>query len=202
MTIRRGESWGDQATVPEGLEVLADDAALYRALNRPEPPRSVGLLTGDLARTVGASGDPERLRPGAEAVRLTIDVGQVDLDGGTYRFAANAVVRRAWWTGRIVAVCNAQFIGPWDVAPRSHPNDGYLDTLEVHRDMGVRQRWGARGRLPTGSHVPHPLIATRRQRTGEWTFSRPHRVWIDGVPVGATRRLAVSVAPDALTVYI
>jgi hypothetical protein len=202
VTIRKGESWGEPAPVPEGLEVLADDAALFRALNRPEPARCIGLLTGDLARTVGAPGDRGRFVPGVQAVRLTMDVGRVELDGRTHRFAAHAVVRRSWWRGRIVAVCNAQFMGVWDVAPRSHPNDGYLDTLEVHHDMGVRQRWAARGRLPTGSHVPHPLIATRRQRAGEWTFSRPHRVWVDGVGVGTTRRITVAIEPDALTVYI
>ncbi len=55
---------------------------------------------------------------------------------------------------------NAQWIGSWDVAPRSHPNDGLLDRCEG--DLSLDDRWKARGRLPSGTHVPHPGIAEQR----------------------------------------
>jgi diacylglycerol kinase family enzyme len=88
------------------------------------------------------------------------------------------------------------------VAPRSHPNDGRLDILEVEPRMAMLQRRNAWVRLPTASHLPHPLIATSRVRDTEWTFRRPLGLWLDGVSLGRTTSLRVSVIPDALRVWI
>ena len=202
MTIRKGQDWGHIGPVPEGLVVVTDDAELFALLNGPNPPPEVGLAGGDLARTVGASGDRARLDEGASAVVLPVDVGVAVHDGGTHRFSAHAVARRSWWIGPVVGVLNAQFVGVWDVAPRSHPNDGWLDVVEVDPSMGVRQRWSARRRLPTGAHVPHPAIRTQRVRDAEWTFRQPVRLWLDDVGFAATTHLRVRVEPDALTVYV
>jgi diacylglycerol kinase family enzyme len=103
--------------------------------------------------------------------------------------------------GRILLVMNAEFLGTWDVAPRGHPNDGRVEVLDVDAAMTVRQRLAARRRLPTGGHVPHPLIAGRSVRTARWDFARPMAVRLDGVAAGTARTIEVSVVADAAVVH-
>jgi len=200
MTIRKGEEWGRVGSVPSGCVPATDEAELHRLLNAGPLPRAIGLLGGDLGRTVSASADRERLTEGSSAVLATIDLAEVHHDHGRHRVAAHAVLRRSWWWGPVLVIANAQFIGDWDVAPRSHPNDGWLDVTEVDRRMSVGQRLAARRRLPSGTHTPHPLISTSRLREGEWEFARAVPLWLDGVRVGSTRTLRVRVLPDALPV--
>lgn len=206
MTIRRGEEWGTVGPLPpDGLVVNTDAAAraaVERARRAGQPPPALGLLGGDLARTVGARGDEARLRSD-DARLLPVDVGSVLLDGRQFWFVAHLVARRSWWRGRLVAAMNAQYVGAWDVAPRAHPGDGRLELLDVDPSaFGLADRVKARRRLPTGAHVPHPGI--REQRVGAWqaTFAPPLRVWLDGVAMGEATNVSVRVEPDALTVVV
>ena len=201
MTVRKGEEWGEAGDLPAGGVVVRTDAAARevvtaarRAGDRPPP---LGLLGGDLCRTLGGRGDEARLRSDA-ATRLPVDLGSVLVDGVQHWFVAHVVVRRSWWRGRIVAAMNAEFVGAWDVAPRAHPNDGLLDVLDVAPAMSLADRVKARGRLATGAHVPHPAIAVSRRSAVQLSFDRPTPVWLDGVPVGEARHLSVRLEPDAL----
>jgi hypothetical protein len=206
VTIRKGADWGEEAARPAGLVVLADDAAVRRHVERARragvtiPPFTV--LGGSLATTVGITGrglDPA----GAERWRhLPLDVVRIELDSAPHWFVAHAVFRRSWWFGTVVAAMNTEFLGRWDVAPRGHPNDGRVDVLEADRQLSLRQRWLASRRLPDGSHLPHPAIATRRVRHAEWTFPRPLTVWLDGQRVGRARRVELTVEPDAATLCV
>ncbi len=202
MTIRKGEDWGSEGPMPAGTEVCPDDSSLFRAINRVAPPSSVGLLAGDLARTVAASGRADRFLADLDVVVLPVDLGEVTHDGGVHRFASHLVLRRSWLRGPILVVANAQFIDSWDVAPRSHPNDGWLDVTEVDASMTVRQRLAAQKRLPTAGHLPHPAIRTTRIREHSWTFRHPLHLWIDGEQICSTGSLSVRCLPDALTICI
>jgi len=203
VTIRKGEAWGGPGPLPdEGVVVRTDAEARHavteaRRSRRPPPP--LGLLGGDLARTCGATGDEARLR-GPHAQRLPVDLGEVLVDGVLHVFVAHLVARRSWWRGPILAVMNAEFLGAWDVAPRSHPNDGRLDVLEA--DLPLGDRWKARSRLRTGAHVPHPGIRERRTKALQLDLAPGTRVWLDGECVGAARALSIRVVPDALTVHV
>ena len=97
---------------------------------------------------------------------------------------------------------NTDHRGPWDVAPRAHPNDGRADVVEVDPSMGVRARWEARRRLPTGTHVPHPAIRTERVTERSWRFDRPLGLWVDAVGRGTVRSLRIAVDPDGAVVHI
>jgi diacylglycerol kinase family enzyme len=97
---------------------------------------------------------------------------------------------------------NAQFVRDWDVAPRSHPNDGRLDVVEVAGSMSVRDRWQARRRLATGTHVPHPDIVVRQLPAWQATLPDNTQVWLDGLPMGVVRNLSVRVEPDALLLVL
>ena len=207
MTIEKGKPWGrpraELAGPPPGT--AASDAAARavveraRRANEPVPP--VVLLGGDLARTVGGGADPAHAA-GVDAMALPCDIASVLLDGRQHWFVAHLVARRSWWHGRVYAAMNAQFVGRWDVAPRSHPNDGRLDVVDVAPAMRRRDRLAARRRLPTGTHVPHPAVRTERTAAAQVTFDPPLRVWLDGVDVGEVRNVSLRVEPDALTVIV
>lgn len=203
MTIRKHGSWGRSAPLASDRPVVATDGALADALQEARSTGEVmpvfGLVGGDLCRTLGGPGDRERLC-GVDARTFPIDVGIAELDGEPHLFVAHLIARRSWWWGRVVAVMNAQFLGLWDLGPRSHPNDGLLDISDG--DISLSDRIRARKRLPSGSHLPHPGITTTRRREATFTLTRPMDVWLDGRQHRRISRVAVHVEPDAFEVVI
>lgn len=199
MPIRKGERWGGNGPLPPDGVVVRSDAEARRVVTqarregRAVPP--LGLLGGDLCRTLGGGGDEARLHTQA-AARLPVDLGSVLLDGRLHWFVAHLVVRRSWWFGRVVVVMNAQFVGPWDVAPRGHPNDGRLDVLEA--DLPLGERLKVRARLASGTHLPHPGIEERHVAAVQIDLPRPSTVWLDGERMGPVRTLSIRTEPDAL----
>ena len=175
-------------------------AVVERSRRAGEEPPPLGLLGGDLCRTLGGRGDEGRLRSD-EATRAVVDLGSVLVDGRQYWFVAHLVARRSWWRGPVVAAMNAQWLGSWDVAPRSHPNDGRLDVVTA--DLSLRDRTKAWRRLPQGTHVPHPDIVERRVAASQIDLPPRTAVWLDGerAATGA-RALSVRIEPDALTVVV
>lgn len=203
MTIRKGEPWGAPGSLPADGVVVHHDAEIRRiveqARRRSTEVPVIGLAGGDLARTCGASGDETRLH-GPDAQTLPVDLGEVLVDGSLHRFVAHLVARRPWWRGRVLAVMNAQYHGRWNVAPRSHPNDGRLEVFEAELSLG--DRWKARARLRSGTHVPHPSIRQRQVRAFQADLDPGTKVWLDGELVGSARALSVRVVPDAITVVV
>jgi hypothetical protein len=203
VSIRKGQPWGTHGGAPPDTVMVRSDSearTVVEAARRSGvavPP--LGLLGGDLCRTLGGRGDEARLRSD-EALTVPIDLGVIEIDGERQWFVAHLIARRSWWFGRIVAVMNAEYVGSWDVAPRAHPNDGLLDVLDV--TMRPPERWQARSRLADGSHVPHPRIRQERAAAVNIGFDRPLPVWLDGRRVGEARALAVGVEPDAVTCVV
>ena len=203
MTIEKHQPWGAPGPLPDDGVLVHRDAEARSVAERCRragiPVPALGLLGGDLCRTVGGRGDEARLRS-AEAMTLPVDLGSVLLDGRQHWFVAHLVVRRSWWRGRVVAVMNAQWIGRWDVAPKGHPNDGRLDVLDG--DLGFDDRLKLRSRLATGTHVPHPGIAVSRVAALQLELDAPAPVWLDGERVGSARTLSIRTEPDALTCVV
>lgn len=204
MTIEKGQPWGDDGATlaPDGVLIRSDAearAVVERAWRAGEPAPELGLLGGDLCRTVGGRGMEARLHDGT-GVGLPIDVGIAVLDGVEHRFVAHVVARRSWWRGRVVAVMNAQWIGPWDVAPKSHPNDGLLDVFDGAPSIDDRLK--IRSRLLTGTHVPHPAIAQQRTPELELDLGRPTPIWLDGERVGVAQHLTLRCEADALRAVV
>jgi hypothetical protein len=190
MVIRKGVDWGSPGVLPEGAPIVSTDRALAEAVASGSPV--VGVTGGDLFRTLGGVGSLSMTFP--------IDLLRLQADGIEYVAVAHALVRRKGWIGPILALMNAQFLGAWDVAPRSHPNDGLVDVFEAK--LGWQDRLNARRRLPLGTHVPHPGVRQQRLRAGDWRFDRPTLLWIDGHRVGKVVRLSVTVEPDAFLVVL
>ena len=203
MTVRKGELWGVPGPLPEGGVLVRTDAEARAVVTESRrtstPVPAIGLLGGDLARTCGATGGEGRIRS-EEAQQLPVDLGEVLVDGTLHFFVAHLVARRSWWRGRIVAAMNAQYLGTWDVAPRSHPNDGRLDLLDA--DLSAGDRLKARSRLPSGTHVPHPAIQERRVKAIQLDLERGTKVWLDGECIGPARTLSIRTVPDALTIVV
>lgn len=199
MTIRKGEPWGAPGALPsDGVLVRTDAqarAAVESARRAGQAPPVLGLLGGDLCRTVGGRGEVDRLR-GPDAVTLPVDLGVAVIDGHPHCFVAHAIVRGSWWRGPVTAVMNAQWLGAWDVAPRSHPGDALLDVFQG--DPSVDDRLKMRSRLPSGTHVPHPAITESRVDRLVLSLPRPTPVWLDGVRVARAREIVFGLEPDAL----
>ena len=203
MTIRKGEDWGTPGPLPaDGVVVRSDAEArevVTAARRAGTAVPALGLLGGDLCRTLGGTGDEGRLRSGG-AMTFPCDLGSVLLDGRLHWFVASLVARGPWWRGRAWLAMNAAWLGGWNVAPRAHPDDGLLDTFDARVPAG--QRLAVRRRLPLGAHLPHPAIAERRARAAQTRLDRPLPVWLDGTRVGEARDLSVRVEPDALSIVV
>jgi hypothetical protein len=205
MPIAKGEPWGTPGELPADAVLVHSDAEARavveeaRRERRPFPP--LGLLGGDLCRTLGGGGGQGRLRAG-EGVRFTVDLGEALLDGHLRLFVAHLVARNRLWTRAFVAM-NAQYLtsrrlGRWNLGPRAHPGDGLLDTYEAR--LPPSQLLAVRSRLHHGTHLPHPAIRERRTPAIDVELGRPLPVRLDGERVGSARSVLVRVVPDALVV--
>ncbi len=185
---------GEATTAPIDAVEVHSDAELAAVVTGRSRTPSWSVVATSIAR----SGHRRATRA---TMRVPIDLITVTADGRRLTAVAHVVARRrgrfGWWRGRIVAVMNVDHLGDWDAAPRAHPNDGWLDVIEVDQSMSLRARWQAWRRLRTGSHVPHPDITVRRVRAETFTFGRALGLWVDGVERGTVRSLRVEVEPDA-----
>jgi hypothetical protein len=205
VTIRKGEPWGEAVESPVELLVLPDDAALrahvVAARLAGTDPAPVGVRGGNLARTVGGGGAGRF--PGI-VTRAPIDLLCVEAGGDgspAVTWAVASVVARRSRHRAVLYAMNAQFLGDFDVAPRSHPNDGKVDILVVDPSMTWRERRAAKHRALTGTHLPHPKLTARQTDVYEASYKGPVTVWVDGVRWCECRTLRITVEPDALTLY-
>ncbi|MFZ9084203.1 MAG: hypothetical protein ACO22B_07720 [Ilumatobacteraceae bacterium] len=201
MTIRKGVDWGEPGRPPAGLRWFDDDRSASDALN--EGATALGLSQGDMARTLGAG-------RASSSVEFSLDVMRLSDNHSRSTFAlSHVVVRRrrlGWWFGGVTVVMNAQYLGTWDVAPRGHPNDGRAEQFVVDPTMPLRQRLAARRRLPLGSHLPHPKIASSSARHLSVQVPPKARIDVDGRcwfvnEANESYAVVVEVVPDAITVW-
>lgn len=202
MTIRKGEPWGAPGGLPgDGVVVRSDAearAVLEQARRQGRPYPALGLLGGDLCRTLGGPGIEARLHS-PEAVTFPIDLGEALVDGKLHLFVAHLVARDRLWRHSFVAM-NAQWLGEWNLGPRAHPGDAKLDTYRATLTLADLPK--VRARLHHGTHLPHPRITERRGPAAQVELPRPLAVTVDGVAIGRGRILSVRVEPDALTVVV
>lgn len=225
MVIEKGRDWGGRGVVVASTPVVDSDAALADLFSVDRSshgdlalsgPDVVALLphsgatkdpraaSGGLARTVGARGTQDAIL-GQERAILPIDLGVATFDPGSddqreVVIAASLVICSRLWSGPIQGAMNAAFLGDWNVAPGGHPNDGRFDVIEAQ--LTLSDRFKARTRLPSGSHIPHPNISIRRLKAAEFVVGRSASVWIDGRPYGRADKVELAVFPDAVSLAI
>ncbi|WP_420638106.1 hypothetical protein [Candidatus Poriferisocius sp.] len=203
MPIQRGEDWGEPGGLgPDGVLVSSDDQArtlIEEARRSNQPVPDIGLVGGDLCRTLGGRGRADAIRS-PDAWRFAVDLGAVLLDGRLFWFCAHLVARRRGWAGEALVAMNAAWRGSWRLGPQAHPGDGLLDISHGRLSAGDRLR--ARRRVRTGDHLPHPQIRVRRTSAFQVDLEQPLLVELDGRPVQRATTLSIRVEPAALTVVV
>ncbi len=168
MTIEKGEPWGRPAPLPA-------DGASCAATPRPgrssAGPRRAGspVPAARPARRrpvphARAAGDEARLRS-ADAMtfpcRPRALPSTASATGSWPTSSPAVVVARASRRGHERPVAR----GTGTSAPARIPNDGLLDITDG--DLPLGDRWQARRRLPTGTHLPHPASRSAGPRTAD-----------------------------------
>lgn len=206
VVIRKGEDWGEHATLPPGNPIVTSDQELHRYLQEtmaadpPLPLQPIGLLGGDLCKTVGGAGRRDRLTS-SEAVTLGCDLVEARLDDQLWWFAGHLVARATWLTGQLTFAMNAAWRGDWNVAPRAHPGDGRIDILTT--SMSAPNRLKGWRRMNHGGHVPHPdITVTKAKRYEDDHTRRPRQVALDNVAVGRVAKIELRVLDAALPVVV
>lgn len=210
MTVKRGEDWGRRGPLAPGASIVSSDAALIDAvaasISADSGPPEIGLLGGDLHRTLGSPRHTATELHEGRGIRLPVDICAVELPDDTgwkheLYFCAHLIATQrsgALFAGHTVVAMNAAFRGRENLAPRAHPGDGLIDTIEG--SLGFSDRVRARRRLMTGTHVPHPSLTTRRITEASFEFDSRARLELDGrAPVHA-RAFRIRCLPDAVTV--
>ena len=196
--IRKGEVWGRPVDLDGTEPEAGTDAEVARLLGGPlDSP--VVLRGGDLYHSLGGRASSPVDLDGS-VMALPIDLVAVRVDGVDRVAAAHVVARRRWWSGEFAVAMNGTHLGEWNLGPKAHPNDGLIDVTTGRLD--VRDRWEARRRAHTGTHLPHPALSTSRVTSTVWTFDRPTPVYVDGVAVGSARRVELEVQPDRGSVVV
>jgi hypothetical protein len=111
-------------------------------------------------------------------------------------------VHGGWWREESWWFSAGGFVDDREILPRSHPNDGIAEVLQVSASMSLRQRYGARKRLRWGTHLPHPDLAVVRGTSLAWEAKRSMPLVIDAVTVGHAVTVGLVVVPDARRVSI
>jgi len=192
--ITRGEQWGVPTTRTEGDVLVSGDSQLAASSTESR----LIVTGGDIAHCLG---DPLSPEIGANCIEVPIDALRVSItmrNGVTLtQIAASHVVIGSWLRGRLVCLSNGGFIGPKNVSPRAHPNDGLFDVMSLDSSMGVRQRIRARQKSTLGTHLPHPLLETSRSRSAHYAaLSRNEALQIDGVRIRRWTSVHIEIVPD------
>ena len=203
MTVEKGMDWGWREPLPGDGVVCRSDAearaVIEEAKRKGLALPSLGLLGGDLCKTLGGLREENRLRS-EDAVTFPVDLGSALIDGTIHWFVAHLIARRGWLRGRFVVAMNAEWLGRWDLGPRAHPGDGLLDVSDGNLTLGERLK--AYPRLKTGTHLPHPDVRSSRVPAFQVELRPPLRVHLDGDDLGEAHNLSVRVERDALRVVV
>ena len=198
MTIEKGAPWGSVGKVPESVSCVDTDREFASV------PDVCVLCGGNLHEALGR---PTPKKPGEDCMLLPVDAMRVAITrrSGVVDeiWAASEVQVGSWFSRRgLSVVTNTGHLGRLHIAPRAHPNDGVLDTVEIDRRMPMRERLVGRLRARTGTHVPHPLLRTGRTHSFTITRDGHERLRIDGIVHGDWTRLTVTVEPDRWLVAV
>jgi hypothetical protein len=174
------------------------------------------VTKGSIAQALGISSgriqDPE---PNQQMTLVNIDLLQIDYRTTT-SLNANANAKSSTTSRIVVAgsiaiqhrtllstcliLSNSGLLRSRDVLPRAHPNDGFVDVLEVDPKISIRQRAIAWRRSATGSHLPHPSFRVSRSIDFQWSGSPAHMI-ADGVTYKGVVWLQCTVLADAMKLY-
>jgi hypothetical protein len=213
--IRPGAQWGVPASGAAAIDGRGgdEDLAALVAANTGALVRFAPDDRCDLARAIGLT------MQSPATWELPIDA--IDTRDGV---AVNMVVlgarpdRVRWWTrsrtftvhvddrlvfegpATSVVVANGQFLAGLDLVPRGHPGDGRLE-VQVYA-VRPGERSSMRRRLATGTHVPHPGIASASGRRIRVRTAGSAPGEVDGIERAPSDRWNIEVLPGAVRVLV
>ncbi len=207
MTIRKNEDWGSTVVRPENLLICETDAAASQLATdfylQQKPMPAIAIFRSSLSRTLGKKGSNVNSQNMQATPFDLLEVTFVDASMIEQKVLAlgYGLLRKSWWRGDIVAAMNTSFIGDWDCAPRSHPNDGKFDLLAVSSEMKSTQRLIASRRLKFGTHLPHPQISVKQLTSFDADCSVKPNLYVDNRRFISVNQCKFRLLPDALTLY-
>ena len=197
--IHRGQPWGIPAHMSDDVLIVEND----QVLSRTDQTVRIFLTGGDIARSLG---NPVVPLIGSACTEVTIDAMQCDITTGnsqsTRVIAASSIVVGNFWKGRYLIVSNAGWLGDSNVAPRAHPNDGKVEMLTIASHMSLRQRFLARRKMHTGTHLPHPDLSSSQRATLTIDRHNGELLVIDGKNAGDWTSISIAVQPDYWRVLV
>lgn len=205
MTISKHLEWGRDILKPVDLVICRDDAAASRLLTgligESKQLPIIAIKSSKLARALGTNGAQLESKSMRALPFDLIKINFTNLSDEKVMVIAigYAILRNSWWRGEITAVLNTSFIGNWDCAPRSHPNDGKFDVVSVGSQMRPMQRLIASRRLRLGTHLPHPQISTHQATNLELSSSALPNLFVDGQRFAKVSQINFTLLPDAVT---
>lgn len=197
MVIQPGAPWGERGDPPIRTPEAADESELGALWLRGV--REAVLRTGTLRSATGSAEQGGRICADVDALLVEIECGR-----GVQVVAAfgTMVVGTGLFGTRTAAIAtNSGFWRCRRVLPAAHPNDGFLDVLEISTEMGSLQRCMAWRRAARVDHLPHPQLAVRRGTAWTWSGG-PCTAWIDGRRWTRAVHVACTVLPDAMRVWL
>ena len=194
MTIRKGEDWGSQFTMPNDCVVVTDDASAARLQSQ----QTFYVTGGDLHEALGK---PRQPVVGESCHMLPIDAMQYTIQfsngEGLTALAISSIAIGRWYRGAFFVLSNSGFHKSRHLLPRAHPNDGFLDLLSLRSSMPLRQRFLFKRKSLISAHLPHPDIRVERLDSFNFTRTKAHEpLIIDGIEICSWSSISVTVRPD------
>ena len=213
MTISKHGSYGTPVSRPPALNVLQSDLEIAQHYVSGHTATPCTVTNGSIALSLGISSEMN-FRDSVSNQQMTlvdIDLLQIDFRTRPPSTANSSTSSRIVVAGTIaiqhrtpLSTClilsNSGILRSRDVLPRAHPNDGFVDVLEVDPKISIRQRAIAWSRSATGSHLPHPNFRVSRSIDFQWSGS-PARMIADGVTYKGVVWLRCTVLADAMKMY-
>ena len=213
MTISKHGSYGTPVSRPPMLNVLQSDLEIAQHYVSGHTATPCTVTNGSIALSLGISSEMN-FRDSVSNQQMTlvdIDLLQIDFRTRPPSTANSSTSSRIVVAGTIaiqhrtpLSTClilsNSGILRSRDVLPRAHPNDGFVDVLEVDPKISIRQRAIAWSRSATGSHLPHPNFRVSRSIDFQWSGS-PARMIADGVTYKGVVWLRCTVLADAMKMY-
>jgi hypothetical protein len=210
MTVGKATGWGHQAASPSDLVFAHTNREVFRQVN--DGVRELGLLGGDLWRTVGGqsvvgrntgttTGTNAGSNRDALPMHLPVDLISLSIDGDHVCHFTTHLIGCDLFRTVVVAAMNADFWRQYQLGPRAHPGDGVVDVYVAER-LGMADLLRMRPRARSGLHVPHPKIRLERSADVNLELHKTLSVVADDVKVGRGRVFSLQVQPDALTIIV
>ncbi len=194
------------------LHVLQSDLDIAQHYISGDMATTCTVTQGSIAQSLGISSgriwDPDLNQ---QMTLVDIDLLQIDFRTTTPSTANSSTSSRIVVAGTIaiqhrtlLSTClilsNSGLLGSRDVLPRAHPNDGFVDVLEIDPKISIRQRTIAWRRSVIGSHLPHPSFRVSRSTEFQWSGNPAHMI-ADGVTYKGVVWLQCTVLADAMKLY-